>query len=75
MTLQRGARLQSGRALGQGVTFTGLLFSPAARTSEDSRTPKRQDFTVGGSGRGRHGAMGKTSQASIGAGFVFERVS
>lgn len=75
MTLQRGARLQSGRALGQGVTFTGLLFSPAARTSEDSRTPKGQDFTVGGSGRGRHGAMGETSQASIGAGFVLERVS
>lgn len=76
MTLQRGARLQSGRALGQGVTFTGLLFSPAAaRTSEDSRTPKGQDFTVGGSGRGRHGAMGETSQASIGSGFVFERVS
>lgn len=61
--------------MGQGVTFTDLLFSPAARTSEDSRTPKGQDVTVGGSGRGRHGAMGETSRSSIGAGFVSERVS
>lgn len=67
--------LHRGRALGQGVTFMGLLFSPAARTSEDSRTPQGQDFTVGGSGQSRHGSVGETSQASIAAGFIYERVS